>query len=80
MEANVNIVVPSFGSSITEGTLIEWLVGPGSNVRAGDPIAVVETDKVNTEIEAPCDGVIESLVVEPGAEIAPGAVVATMAT
>jgi 2-oxoglutarate dehydrogenase E2 component (dihydrolipoamide succinyltransferase) len=42
--------------TVTEATLVEWLVAPGDTVSAGQPIAVIETDKTTEEIEAPVAG------------------------
>jgi len=52
------INIPKLGFSMTEGTLVEWLVGEGDSVTAGQIIYRLETDKVENDIEAPVDGVI----------------------
>ena len=62
-----------------EGTLVEWLVKPGDRVRRRDAIAVVETDKAAIEIEVYEDGVIETLLAEPGQRVAVGEVMAVIA-
>ncbi len=54
----VPISIPKLGVSMTEGTLVEWLVADGDTVNAGDILYRVETDKVENEIEAPSAGVI----------------------
>eukprot|EP00571_Detonula_confervacea_P011787 CAMPEP_0172300330 /NCGR_PEP_ID=MMETSP1058-20130122/2432_1 /TAXON_ID=83371 /ORGANISM="Detonula confervacea, Strain CCMP 353" /LENGTH=218 /DNA_ID=CAMNT_0013010067 /DNA_START=286 /DNA_END=942 /DNA_ORIENTATION=- len=46
------------GDSITEGTIVEWCVPPGSHVREGDVLALVETDKVTVDIKADQEGVL----------------------
>ena len=46
------------GDSITEGTIVEWCVPPGSRVREGDVLCLVETDKVTVDIKADRDGVL----------------------
>jgi pyruvate/2-oxoglutarate dehydrogenase complex dihydrolipoamide acyltransferase (E2) component len=48
----VDIHVPSFGHGLSEALLIEWVAAVGDRVERGDVIAVVETDKASTEIEA----------------------------
>ena len=67
--------IPRLGMTATEATLVEWAVPDGSVVAAGDVIAVIETDKVETELEAPAGG---TLVVKaaPGAVVPVGEVVA----
>lgn len=46
------------GDSITEGTIVEWLVPPGSHVNEGDVLALIETDKVTVDIKAEQEGVL----------------------
>ncbi|HVW44611.1 MAG TPA: biotin/lipoyl-containing protein [Amycolatopsis sp.] len=57
--------IPQLGVTMTEGTLSQWLVEDGGTVHAGDPIYLLETDKTETEIEAPVDGVLR-IKAEPG--------------
>ena len=64
--------MPSLGSDMESATLIEWLVAPGSPVRRGDTIAVVETDKGAIEIEVFEDGVLGAPIAAIGAELAIG--------
>eukprot|EP00984_Skeletonema_dohrnii_P002095 scaffold698_cov115-Skeletonema_dohrnii-CCMP3373.AAC.9 len=45
LKAQITVNVPTMGDSITEGTIVEWCVPPGSNFREGDVLALVETDK-----------------------------------
>jgi pyruvate dehydrogenase E2 component (dihydrolipoamide acetyltransferase) len=71
------IVMPKIGLTMTEGTLASWNVSPGEEVRMGDVIFVVETDKVATEITARAAGKIDALKVAAGETVPVGAVVAT---
>ena len=52
--------VPQMGESVTEATILRWLKQVGETVSAGDPIAELETDKVNVEVPADSAGVIQS--------------------
>jgi pyruvate dehydrogenase E2 component (dihydrolipoamide acetyltransferase) len=72
--------MPSLGSDMLEGALIEWLVKPGDRVKRRDAIAVVETDKAAIEIEVYEDGVVETLLVQPGQKVAVGSVMAVIRT
>jgi pyruvate/2-oxoglutarate dehydrogenase complex dihydrolipoamide acyltransferase (E2) component len=47
---------------MTEGTLAQWLVDDGATVVSGEPIYILETDKVESEIEAPVAGRLRHLV------------------
>jgi pyruvate dehydrogenase E2 component (dihydrolipoamide acetyltransferase) len=48
--------MPKLGLTMEEGTIIEWLVPDGAEVTAGTAVLVVETDKVETEVEVPMSG------------------------
>ena len=62
MTAPINI--PKLGIAMTEGTIAQWLVADGAAVDAGQPLYVLETDKVENEIEAPASGVLRVLAAE----------------
>jgi pyruvate dehydrogenase E2 component (dihydrolipoamide acetyltransferase) len=70
--------MPSLGSDMKEGTLLEWRVKAGDHVRHGDIIAVVDTDKAAIEIEVFEDGIVEALIVQPGQKVPVGAVMAVI--
>ncbi len=72
------VKVPTLGESITEATLGQWLKKPGDAVKADEPIASLETDKVAVEVNAPTDGVIGTLVVAEGDTVQVDAVIATI--
>ncbi len=61
-------------------TLIEWLAAPGDQIKRGDLIAVVETDKGAIEIEVFEDGVLERYLVELDSEVAVGEPLAEIRT
>ena len=71
-----DVVVPTLGESITEATLGQWLKKPGEAVKADEPIASLETDKVSVEVPAPTAGVIAEHVVNEGDTVNVGAVIA----
>lgn len=52
------ISIPKLGVSMTEGTLVEWLVADGDTVAPGDVLYRIETDKVENDIEAPVGGLV----------------------
>jgi 2-oxoglutarate dehydrogenase E2 component (dihydrolipoamide succinyltransferase) len=60
------IVVPTVGESITEVTLLEWQVEPGAWVAEDDTLCTLETDKVNVDVPAPCDGILTATEVQAG--------------
>ena len=60
--------MPSLGHTMEKGKVIEWLKQEGQTVSKGEPLLVVETDKVVTEVEAPADGVVLRILVKPDEE------------
>lgn len=70
--------MPSLGSDMEEGKLVEWLVHPGDTVKRGDVVAVVETQKGAIEIEVFEDGVIERIDAALGQSLPVGAPLAVI--
>ena len=66
--------MPSLGADMEAGTLVEWLVKPGDNVKRGDVVAVVETQKGAIEIEIFNAGVVSELAVPIGQRVPVGTV------
>ncbi len=60
--ANFNIVMPKLGESIQEGTITKWFVKEGDTVEEDDMLFEVATDKVDSEIPSPVDGVITKIL------------------
>ncbi len=52
------VIMPKFGFTQEESEILEWLVNEGEKVEKGDPIAVVTTDKISMEVEAPESGIL----------------------
>src|SRR5688572_20104018 len=72
---STEVKVPAVGESISSGVVSVWHKKSGEQVKAGDSLFTLETDKVSTEINAEKDGVLQTLV-EEGAEVKIGDVVA----
>jgi pyruvate dehydrogenase E2 component (dihydrolipoamide acetyltransferase) len=70
--------LPSLGSDMDKGTLLQWRVKPGDTVSKGDIIAVVDTTKAAIDIECWHDGTVEALLIEPGAEVPVGTLMAVL--
>jgi 2-oxoglutarate dehydrogenase E2 component (dihydrolipoamide succinyltransferase) len=73
-----HILVPVLGESVTEATVAKWLKNEGDKVNADEPIIELETDKVNVEVPAPSDGVIEKISVKEGQTVNVGALLGTI--
>jgi 2-oxoglutarate dehydrogenase E2 component (dihydrolipoamide succinyltransferase) len=70
------VKVPTLGESITEATLGQWLKKPGEAVKADEPIASLETDKVAVEVPSPVAGTMGEQLVKEGDTVAVGALIA----
>ena len=62
----VKIPMPALSPTMTEGTLTKWLIKVGDQVKAGDVLAEIETDKATMEVEAVDEGKVAKLIVEEG--------------
>jgi pyruvate dehydrogenase E2 component (dihydrolipoamide acetyltransferase) len=58
--------MPKFEMAQDTGTLVEWLYEEGQEVEKGEPLLVVETDKVTIEVEAPASGILDGIQANPG--------------
>ncbi|MBJ6800259.1 dihydrolipoamide acetyltransferase family protein [Geomonas propionica] len=70
------IVMPKLSDTMTEGRLVSWKKRVGDEVRRGEVIAEVETDKANMELEAYAPGVLLEIKVQPGEMVQVGTVIA----
>jgi pyruvate dehydrogenase E2 component (dihydrolipoamide acetyltransferase) len=69
------LVMPALGMAQETGKVLRWLRVPGEEVRQGEPLLEVETDKANVEIEAPASGVLARVLAPEGAEVPVGQVI-----
>ncbi len=75
----IDIVTPTGGESVTEGTILEWAVKVGDAVKNGDTVVEISTDKVDMELPAPADGTITEILAAEGETVTVGQVIARMA-
>ena len=76
----VEVVMPKMGESITEGTVIAWYKDIGDEVAIDETLLEIGTDKVDTEVPSPAEGVLTEKRVEEGETVEVGAVVAILAS
>jgi pyruvate/2-oxoglutarate dehydrogenase complex dihydrolipoamide acyltransferase (E2) component len=79
-EMLIDVLMPAMGTSITEGTVIEWRKLVGDQVEADETICEISTDKVDTECPAPVDGTVTEIIVTVGETVEVGTVLARIAT
>jgi 2-oxoglutarate dehydrogenase E2 component (dihydrolipoamide succinyltransferase) len=75
----VEVFMPQMGESIAEGTLVRWLKKPGEQVKRDEPLFEISTDKVDTEIPSPSDGVLSEIKVKEGQTVPVNTVVCLLA-
>ena len=66
------ITMPQLGETVTEGTILRWLVNVGDSIKEDDPILEISTDKVDTEVPSPFSGTVSALLVEEGETVEVG--------
>ncbi|MDB5055011.1 MAG: dihydrolipoamide succinyltransferase [Bacilli bacterium] len=75
----MDITIPELGESITEGTISSWMKKVGDAVKNGELLLELETDKVNLEITAQSDGVLDKINKQSGETVKVGETVGTIA-
>jgi 2-oxoisovalerate dehydrogenase E2 component (dihydrolipoyl transacylase) len=73
------VTMPQLGESVTEGTIARWLKAEGEEIEKDEPLAEVDTDKVNAELPSPLAGKIEKLLVSEGTTVDVGTEIALVA-
>ncbi len=72
----MEVIMPKMGESVNEGTIIKWYKKKGDTVKRDEVIFEISTDKVDTEIPSPADGVLTDIKVKEGETVEVGTVVA----
>ncbi len=70
--------MPQLGETVQEGTVLSWYKKVGDSIKADEPLFDVETEKVTTEIPCPITGVVTQILVEAGATVAVGTILAVV--
>lgn len=74
----IEILLPKLGESIVSATVVQWLKKEGDSVSADEPLLEVSTDKVNSEIPAPSDGILSQILVRENEEVPVGSALAKL--
>jgi len=74
----MDIIMPKMGESVSEGTIIKWHKKIGDMVKRDEIIFEISTDKVDTEIPSPLDGILTEIVVKEGETVEVGTTVAVI--
>ena len=73
---SVDVRMPRMSESMEEGRVLEWLVAIGAEVKRGDPLVEIETDKANMTYEAAAEGLLVELLAQEGELVPVGQVIA----
>jgi pyruvate dehydrogenase E2 component (dihydrolipoamide acetyltransferase) len=71
-----DVMMPRLSDSMEEGTVLKWLVDVGGEVKRGEPLVEIETDKANMTYEADSDGVLIEVLAQEGETLPIGEVIA----
>jgi pyruvate dehydrogenase E2 component (dihydrolipoamide acetyltransferase) len=75
----IDVVMPQMGVSVSEGTIVKWLVNEGGTIEADAPLLEISTDKVDTEVPSPGTGVVTKILVQEGETVDVGTKLAEIA-
>ena len=70
----MEVVMPQMGVSVSEGTITKWLKQPGEAIARDEPLLEISTDKVDTEVPSPGEGVLAEVLVQEGQTVDVGTV------
>lgn len=73
---STRLTMPQLGESVVEGTVIEWLKKEGDTVEEYDPVVIIGTDKVDSDIPAPASGTLLKIYVREGETVEAGTLLA----
>ena len=72
------VVMPQMGVSVSEGTVTKWLKQVGEAIGRDEPLLEISTDKVDTEVPSPAEGVVAQILVQEGETVEVGTVLAVI--
>ncbi len=77
---SADVILPKWGLTMEDGTVVAWYVDEGDHVVEGEVIAEVETEKVENDLAAPCAGVVALILVDEDETVDVGTVLAVIAS
>ncbi len=75
----VDVILPKWGLTMEDGTVVAWHKSVGDTVAEGEVLAEIETEKVETDLESPCAGILARILVEEDDTVDVGTVLAVIA-
>ena len=74
----IDVVMPQMGVSVSEGTITKWLKQEGEQVAADEPLLEISTDKVDTEVPSPGEGILQQILAQEGETVSVGTKIAVI--
>ncbi|MGC8837194.1 MAG: 2-oxo acid dehydrogenase subunit E2 [Anaerolineae bacterium] len=65
----IKVLMPKLSFIVTQGTILRWLKAPGEEVRKGEPLLVIESEKATVEVESPGTGILGPELAPPGTTV-----------
>ena len=78
--AEFKVELPKMGESVAEATITTWLKAVGDSIEEDEPIVEIATDKVDSEVPAPCSGILKEILFKEGDVVAVGSVFAVISS
>ena len=78
--AEFKVELPKMGESVAEATITTWLKAVGDSIEEDEPIVEIATDKVDSEVPAPCSGILKEILFNEGDVVAVGSVFAVISS
>ena len=76
--AEFKVELPKMGESVAEATITTWLKSVGDTIEEDEPIVEIATDKVDSEVPAPCSGILKEVLFNEGDVVAVGSIFAVI--
>ena len=76
--AEFKVELPKMGESVAEATITTWLKAVGDTIEEDEPIVEIATDKVDSEVPAPCSGILKEILFQEGDVVPVGSVFAVI--
>ena len=76
----IKVIMPKLGMMMTKGTIIEWKKKEGDEVKKEEAIAVIESEKITSDLEAPRGGILKKILHVEGEEVVVGEPIAIIET
>ncbi len=78
--ARIEVLLPQWGMGMSEGAIVEWLKSVGDRVTEDEPLAEVESEKVEDILESPATGTLTEILVQVGETVEVRTLVAVIET